>query len=156
MINLVIIFDQLWHIVTKTLGDKCQWNSNQYTMIFIKKNALDNVLCEISAISSWLECVNLLNMWLILRSGALFTIDLLLSEVQQGTLNLRCIKYCIVCLFTKIDNGVFACLAQFRQSNKCYNIITYYTVQLANYGRISKTSQFHAYVLLLFYILFHF
>ena len=37
---------QCWHIVNWTTGNKCQWNFNQNTIVFIQENALKNVICK--------------------------------------------------------------------------------------------------------------
>ena len=42
--------NQSWNIVHPTLRSKIQWNLNQNLYIFIKKNAIENVFCEMWAI----------------------------------------------------------------------------------------------------------
>ena len=50
--------NQCWNIVNSTLGNKLKWNLNRNLYIFIKENALENVVCEMSSILSRPQCVN--------------------------------------------------------------------------------------------------
>ena len=47
-------------LLISTLGNKLQWNFNQYTTAFIQENASENVICRIKAI---LPCPQSVNMW---------------------------------------------------------------------------------------------
>ena len=55
--------NQLWHIVNWTLGNKFQWNLNQYTIIFMQENAFDIVVCEMMAILSQPWYVNFIQLF---------------------------------------------------------------------------------------------
>ena len=50
---------QCWNIVNLTLRSKLQWNFNWNSNIFIKINALQNVVWEMAAILSRPQCVKL-------------------------------------------------------------------------------------------------
>ena len=49
--------NQCWYIVDRNI--KFQWNLKQNLYIFIQENAFENVVCEMAAIFSQLQCVNL-------------------------------------------------------------------------------------------------
>ena len=49
--------NQCWNIVNWTLRNKCQWNFNQNSSIFIQANAFENVICEMASILSQPQCV---------------------------------------------------------------------------------------------------
>ena len=53
---------QFWIIVNWTLRNKLQWNFNRNSNIFNKKNALENVVCEMASILSRPQCVNSLRL----------------------------------------------------------------------------------------------
>ena len=53
-----IIWTNAGLLLIKTLGDKFLWNLNQNTRISIDKNAFENVICKMSAIFCWSQCVN--------------------------------------------------------------------------------------------------
>ena len=50
--------NQWWNIVNWTLRNNLQWNFNWNSNIFIRKNALENVVCEMASILSRPQCVN--------------------------------------------------------------------------------------------------
>ena len=50
--------NQCLSIVNWTLGNKLQWNVNRNSNIFVQENAFENVVCEMTSILSWPECVN--------------------------------------------------------------------------------------------------
>ena len=52
--------NQSWRIVNWILRNKLQWNSNQNTKLFFQENAFENVVCEIAAILSRGDELNLL------------------------------------------------------------------------------------------------
>ena len=47
-----------WNIVNWTLRNKLQWKFNQNSNIFIHENAIESVVCEMAAILSRPQCVN--------------------------------------------------------------------------------------------------
>ena len=47
-----------WIIVNWTIATIFQWNLTQNTMIFIKENECENIVCEMAAILSRPQCVN--------------------------------------------------------------------------------------------------
>ena len=49
--------NQCWNIVNWTLRNKLQWNLNRNSNIFIHENALESVVCEMTAILSRPQCV---------------------------------------------------------------------------------------------------
>ena len=49
--------NQWWNIVNWTLRNKLQWNFNRNSNIFIEENTFENVVCEMSAILPWPQCV---------------------------------------------------------------------------------------------------
>ena len=49
--------NECWFLVNRTLGDNLQWNSDHNTKLFIHKNALENIVCEMAAILSRGRCV---------------------------------------------------------------------------------------------------
>ena len=49
--------NQCWNIIDWTLRNKCHWNFNWNSNIFIQENALENVVCEMLSILSWPQCV---------------------------------------------------------------------------------------------------
>ena len=48
---------QWWNIVNWTPRNKLQWYINRSSYIFIQENALESVVCEMSVILSWPQCV---------------------------------------------------------------------------------------------------
>ena len=50
--------NQCWNIVNWTLRDELQWNFNLNANIFIEENTFQNVVCEMAAILSRPQCVN--------------------------------------------------------------------------------------------------
>ena len=48
--------NQCWNIVNWALRNKLQWNSNLNSNIFIHKNAIESVVCEMATILSWPQC----------------------------------------------------------------------------------------------------
>ena len=50
--------NQWWNIINRTLRNKLQWNFERNSNIFIKKNALENGVCEMASILSRPQCVN--------------------------------------------------------------------------------------------------
>ena len=53
--------NQCWLIVNWTPRNKSQWTMNLSVNIFTEGNAYENVVCEMLAILSWLQCVNSLD-----------------------------------------------------------------------------------------------
>ena len=53
---------QCWNIVNLTLRNKIQWNINRKSYLSIQGNALENVICQMSAILSQPQCVKLWSM----------------------------------------------------------------------------------------------
>ena len=49
---------QCWNIVNWTLRNKLQWNFNRNADIFFHETALESVVCEMAAILSRPQCVN--------------------------------------------------------------------------------------------------
>ena len=53
---------QCWNIVNWAPRNKHQWNVNRNSNIFLKKNAFENYVCEMAAILSQPQCVNVVGM----------------------------------------------------------------------------------------------
>ena len=51
--------NQCWNIVNKTLRNKLQWNVNRNSNIFIQENWFESVVCEMLAILSRPQYVNI-------------------------------------------------------------------------------------------------
>ena len=51
--------NQCWLIVNWTLKNKFQWNLNKNSSIFVRKNAFENIVCEMVAILARPQYVNL-------------------------------------------------------------------------------------------------
>ena len=51
--------NQYWNIVNSTIRNKIQWNLNRNSYVSIQGNAFGNVVCEMVAILSWPQCVQL-------------------------------------------------------------------------------------------------
>ena len=52
--------NQWWNIVNWTLRNKLQWKFNRNSNIFIHENAIESVVCEMAAILSWPQWVNVI------------------------------------------------------------------------------------------------
>ena len=63
--------NQCWNIVNWTLGNKLQWNFNRNSSIFIQEKAVENVVCKMVSILSWLQCVNINIMQSLVFPGSL-------------------------------------------------------------------------------------
>ena len=50
--------NQCWNIANWTLWNKLQWNFDWYSCFFIRRNAFENVVCEMAAILSRERWVN--------------------------------------------------------------------------------------------------
>ena len=53
--------NQCWNFIDSNPRNKLQWNLQRNSYVFIPENAFENVVCDISAISSRPQCVNLFN-----------------------------------------------------------------------------------------------
>ena len=51
--------NQCWNIVKWIIGNKLQWNFNRNSDIFIQENAFESIVCEMTAILSRPQCVNI-------------------------------------------------------------------------------------------------
>ena len=68
--------NQCWNIVNWTLRNKPQWNFDQHSYIFIKKNAFENLICKMAAILSQPECVNN-------NTFSIFMLEILYEKLQD-------------------------------------------------------------------------
>ena len=50
--------NQFWNIIKWTFGNKCQWNINRNSYVFIYETAFKNVVLNMDVILSRLQCVN--------------------------------------------------------------------------------------------------
>ena len=78
--------NQCWDIVNWTLKNKLQWNLNQNTKLFIRENALENVIWKMAAMLSQPQCVDVVDHYW----GSSTVIWLLYAMITHPTADSQC------------------------------------------------------------------
>ena len=97
--------NQCWNIVNWTLRNKLQWIFNRNSYIFIHENAFENVVCEMAAILSRPQCVNLCSS---LRLNPCNPVKILPQSIFVSFIRKKGISWSLY--FMRMENLVFVAL----------------------------------------------